>query len=212
MSSKLKSESARINGAKSKGPKTAQGKAASSKNALRHGLTANYAVTTLESQDDFELLLDSYQDRYQPSDGVEMELVQTLAITRWRLRRIGLLETNLIDNELALSGEDIDKEFSRISDDGRLACVFAKLAEGKALSLLIRYEGALNRVYDRTLKQLAEIQKASRRNEPTKEVTDAESIAELTPRGTADFSPRKASALPPADEPLNSPSASPHDQ
>src|ERR1700722_8865197 len=99
MSSKLKSESARINGAKSKGPKTAQGKAASSKNALRHGLTVNYAATTLESPDDFDLLLDASQDRYHPADGVEMELVQTLAITRWRLRRIGLLETNLIDNE-----------------------------------------------------------------------------------------------------------------
>jgi hypothetical protein len=226
MASKRKSESARINGAKSKGPKTAEGKAASSQNALSHGLTANFTVAGEELQDDFELLLDSYADRYQPADAIEMELVQTLAITRWRLRRIGNLETNLIDNELALSGTDIDKEFSTISADGRLAYVFGKLAEqGKALSLLIRYEGALNRVYDRTLKQLAELQNGPRRNEPTEPLTPDSPTPPPQPTVDPDEPPAEEACM---DRPhearpqeavdalassvFNSPTASPHDR
>jgi len=171
MSTDRKSESARINGAKSKGPVTPAGKAKSSRNALSHGLTANYAVVGEESQADFHVLLHAYVDRYQPSDAVETELVHTLAITRWRLRRVATLETCLFENDLALRGDEIDESFESLDEANRVAYVFQKQAEeGKALSLLIRYEAALNRVYDRTLKQLDQLQTGPRRNEPTEQL------------------------------------------
>ena len=49
-----KSESARINGAKSRGPKTARGRAFSSQNAVTHGLTARTLVLTNEKLDEFQ--------------------------------------------------------------------------------------------------------------------------------------------------------------
>jgi hypothetical protein len=172
MSTNQKSDSARANGSKSKGPKTAEGKAKSSKNAITHGLTANFTVLTHESQDDFQILLDAHVHRFQPADDVELELVNTMAITRWRIRRVAELETELLDNKVALCQADIDQEFASIGDAAKAAYAFEKLAdEGKAMALLIRYETSLTRLYERTLKQLTELQNRPLRNEPTQPLT-----------------------------------------
>jgi hypothetical protein len=44
MPSQLKSDTARANGAKSRGPKTAEGKEKSSKNSLKHGFTSRHSI------------------------------------------------------------------------------------------------------------------------------------------------------------------------
>src|SRR5713101_8264664 len=84
----LKSETARANGAKSRGPVTPQGRAASSRNSLRHGFAAKSVVLSTESSSEFQALLDSYVVQFDPRGGVEEDLVQTMAAARWRLRRI----------------------------------------------------------------------------------------------------------------------------
>ena len=61
-----KSESARINGAKSHGPKTEAGRQRSSQNALKHGLTAQTLVLPTEDPDEFNQLLTSCLDQFQP--------------------------------------------------------------------------------------------------------------------------------------------------
>jgi hypothetical protein len=172
MSSTLKSETARLNGAKSHGPKTPEGKARSSQNALRHGLTAESPTLPTESQDDFQTLLNAYLDRYHPADAIETELVQTLAITRWRLRRVGLIESCMLENEMEQSRVHLSWQFTEIGDDNRLAFAFRNLANGgRAMDLLIRYEASLTRAYDRAAKQLDQLQNHKLRNEPTKPVT-----------------------------------------
>ena len=55
----LKSQTARANGAQSRGPVTPQGRAASSRNSLRHGFTAASMVLPTESRQDFQSPLDS---------------------------------------------------------------------------------------------------------------------------------------------------------
>ena len=172
MSTNLKSETARINGAKSHGPKTAEGKAKSSQNALRHGLTANSPTLPTESEDDFQTLLDAYLDRYHPADAIETELVQTLAITRWRLRRVGMIESCMLENEMEQSRRHLSWLFEELGDENRVAFAFRNLAnDGRALDLLIRYEASLTRAYDRAAKQLDLLQNRKLRNEPTEPVT-----------------------------------------
>jgi hypothetical protein len=185
MSSQLKSETARANGAKSHGPVTPQGRATSSRNSLRHGFAAKSVVLPTESSREFQALLHSYVVQFDPQGGVEEELVQTMVAARWRLRRICNIETALLSTEIVRRAEDIDEEFSNMHDVDRLAWVFEKLADhGQALSLIVRYEGALNRSYDRAFKQLHVLQAARHRvqpNEPKPEPKLAPNPAPVTP-------------------------------
>jgi len=163
MASLSKSDAARENGKKSRGPKTPEGKQNSSRNALKHGLTAESPVLPGESEQDYADLLQAHLTLHQPANAVEKDLVETMALARWRLRRMATLESELFSNELVLTREDIDEKFDKLPDLGRLAYVFQK--QTKPLALLIRYEGSLTRLHERTYKHLKELQKL--RNEPT---------------------------------------------
>jgi hypothetical protein len=167
MSSELKSETARINGAKSRGPVTPEGKARSSANSRRHGLTASVLIDG-ESDEHFQLLLAGYLDQFQPQTAVETDLCEVMAIARWRLRRLLAIETHLFDLELVLGRKRMDAELCELETDERLAWVFQKMTNtGNSLALLIRYEGSLNRSYDKALKQLLQLQ-SIRQNRPPK--------------------------------------------
>jgi hypothetical protein len=160
MPSQLKSEAARANGAKSKGPATPEGRARSSQNALSHGLAAATIVLGGENEAEFEDLRASYIRRYQPSDRPELELVETMAAARWRLRRLYKIETQLLDNELYDQQKEIQQEFGNIDLQFSLAWVFKGMANTqKAPGLLIRYEGQLTRSFECARKELEIIQK-----------------------------------------------------
>jgi hypothetical protein len=163
--SSKKSATARANGAKSHGPATSAGLARSSRNATRHGLATRAAalppvslVLADESAADFQRLLNAYLDEFAPTNPIEVELVETMASARWRLRRLANIETTLLTNEMQTSVEDVDRFFGDADfipePDDRLACAFKSLAEGASLHLLNRYEGTINRSYAQAFKQL----------------------------------------------------------
>jgi hypothetical protein len=159
LKSTLKTQSARANGAKSRGPATPEGRAKSSRNSLRHGLSATSVLLPAESHEQFQLLLDAHIQQFQPANDLEMELVEAMAVARWRLRRICAIETSLLANELTRRAEDIDEEFTEMTGQDRLAWIFQRLADGgQTLALLARYEGNLNRAFDRAFKQLNTLQ------------------------------------------------------
>jgi hypothetical protein len=165
--SPLKSETARANGAKSHGPVTPEGRAASSRNSLRHGLSAKSVTIQGESEEEFQLFLDSYIEQFGPQGEVQMQLVETMAAARWRLRRLVPMESSLLSTEILRRAEDIDEEFQQMNDYDRLAWVFQKLADnGQSLSLLVRYEGTLNRSHDRAFQQFQLLAKRPVQNEP----------------------------------------------
>src|SRR5271166_3304627 len=86
----------RLNSQYSTGPRTPEGKLRSSRNALRHGLTAASPVLPTEDPAAFETHRRQFLDEYQPANPTETHLVHELADTAWRLRRIPLLEARLI--------------------------------------------------------------------------------------------------------------------
>ena len=90
-----KSESARINGAKSHGPKTEAGLRRSSQNALKHGLSSQTLLLPSEDPDEFNQLLTSYLDQFQPDGPAERDLVHAMVAAKWRLERLAIIETQL---------------------------------------------------------------------------------------------------------------------
>src|SRR5262252_4504142 len=85
-------EANRRNALKSTGPKTDEGKARSSMNALRHGLTAGQAVLPYENPDDYEKLREGMLESYAPENPAEQAVVEELANAYWRLMRLHRVE------------------------------------------------------------------------------------------------------------------------
>ena len=85
----------RQNAKKSTGPRTPEGKARSSKNALKHGLLARDAVMADEDPAEYDRQLQILEENLFPKNAIEFELVLQIADARWRLRRITRIEAGL---------------------------------------------------------------------------------------------------------------------
>src|ERR1039458_4469977 len=98
----------RRNAAKSTGPRTTEGKAASSRNALKHGLCADQHPLPGEDPEGFRLLLDDLFGRFRPVGDGEETLVLRIAADQWRLDRAlpmeaGRKSTRLNSSHLGIS-------------------------------------------------------------------------------------------------------------
>jgi hypothetical protein len=168
-SSEKQRAASRANGAKSHGPMTPEGRARSSRNSIRHGLSSKIVVLPHENRTAFEDLRDSYMDDFQPANQSQHDLVETMVAARWRLNRLVETEAKIFEMEMLRYDDDIEKEFENTIQVEKVAWVFDHIANhNKSLQLLIRYEGSLNRSYERAYKQLKEMQKENppQQNEP----------------------------------------------
>ncbi|MBM3740852.1 MAG: hypothetical protein FJW39_34330 [Acidobacteria bacterium] len=170
-------EASRANGARSRGPVTDTGKAASSRNATKHGLTSRDIVLTTEDPADWESLRQSFFDHWQPDGEMESRLVEKLAACDWRLQRTVAMETALLNTEMDFMQPEIDRVFSEIDGPSRQALAFKSLAESKALEQLQRHQTRLTSEFHRTWKLLTQLQQeraaqqqiAAAQNEPEPE-------------------------------------------
>src|ERR1700676_748343 len=168
MPSELKSETSRINGAKSRGPKTPEGKETSSRNSLKHGHTTRSTILLqCESPDEYQEFLAEHIAIHQPVTAPEKELVDQMAIARWRIRRFVAAETDLFDTEMVRNRDKVNKEFAPADSAVHLAMAIRSLAdESRVLSLMSRYEARHQRTHDKAYAALRELQKA-RASQPT---------------------------------------------
>lgn len=87
MASEKQNAANRKNAGKSTGPQTEPGKARSSRNAVKHGLTSEQIVMFDEDPSAFDDLRDGLYALYQPSDPYAEHLVERVAANMWRLKR-----------------------------------------------------------------------------------------------------------------------------
>jgi hypothetical protein len=85
----------RRNAQLSTGPVTEEGKRRSRQNAVRHGLTAETVIDTLEDAEDYAAFEMAVTADYDAQSAVERELVLRLAGLLWRLRRATAIESGL---------------------------------------------------------------------------------------------------------------------
>ncbi len=113
----------------STGPRTEAGKAASSQNALRHGLASGTLLIPGEDPEQFAALRDGLFTHYQPAGVIETLLVEDMARHHW-----------LKDRALRLQGEAL-----AIAPPGEIPASFA---------VLLRYQTTNERAFHKALATL----------------------------------------------------------
>ncbi len=98
-------EANRRNALKSTGPRTAEGKANSSQNAITHGISAAAVVVdSIEDRGKWESLLAGFYDEFQPECVSRQLQVERVAWCYWRLARIQRFEQGAIKKQVEAGG------------------------------------------------------------------------------------------------------------
>jgi hypothetical protein len=101
MRSEKQIQASRANGARSRGPVTAQGKRNSSRNNLRHGFSIHDPSLDRNPPAGFTNLKAQYMADFQPATAQEIHLVHTMAVARWRTFLVQEAERRALDKALA---------------------------------------------------------------------------------------------------------------
>ena len=140
------------NAARSTGPKTEAGKAASRRNSLKHGLTGAGIVLPHEDEAAITARFADFEADLRPEGGVAHFLTRRLALLSIRLDRAAIHESAALTvriRELATTGDEADG--SAVDPD---AAVRAQFDPSEGATLARRYEAATERAFFRTLKEI----------------------------------------------------------
>ena len=165
MTSRKQIEANRNNAKQSTGPRTNAGKQRSSQNAVKHGLLAKQTLIPGENPADFEALLSSYEDTFQPANPVEDALVRQIADAEWRLRRVSRLEAAFLNSEVQER-----RRYRKSCDPNEVPRTDTKLLgeimqyHAKDLTHFVRYHAHFSRRYFQAIKQLEEFREMERRH------------------------------------------------
>jgi hypothetical protein len=102
INSERQTEASRVNGSKSNGPKSIEGRNKVRLNAVKDGLFSDETVieTLGERPEEFEELKGAFWNHFHPADPVTEMLVGELTSIVWRRRRLRRVEATEIHNRL----------------------------------------------------------------------------------------------------------------
>ncbi len=156
----------RANAQKSTGPRTPEGKARSSANALRHELLALNATLSFESQPLYIARQQAFEDALAPRNEAEQSAVDEYAQLTWNLNRIRAVSTRLLDDACA-PGTYLDDNITL------LASGFKNIHGEDALPLLHRYEMRTSRMKARALDEFVKLREITEKYPPATELAPA---------------------------------------
>jgi hypothetical protein len=152
----------RRNALKSTGPRTNEGKAAVSQNAVKHGLLTRRDVISSESQADFNLYRDQLLAELAPASPMESMLAERVVTLSWRLKRVCRIQNQTID---ALNAPNPSSPLSKLIQSlsnpsnsapelalGRLA--IKDFSSARVLERLLMYERRIEHSLYKTILEL----------------------------------------------------------
>jgi hypothetical protein len=147
----------RENAQHSTGPKTESGKAASSQNNFKYGLTgASFTVLDFEDQDQYDQMLCGLRFEHQPATMTESILVEKMAQSYWLSQRALYLQDQCAtDHAHTAFGAHCARSNKELSLD----------EQQKQLALFIRYQTTHDRAFHRALNDLLKLRAARRKAE-----------------------------------------------
>jgi hypothetical protein len=137
---------------RSTGPRSEAGKAISSRNSLRHGLTAKHVLLPGDDPAEFDQLLADLTADRKPAGELELQLIAEIAASMWRLSRARRYETGHFN-------------FTRQPFQG---------AAAKQFDLILRYAASIERQLNRAVVRLEQLQAARRKTESAQAAANAE--------------------------------------
>jgi hypothetical protein len=122
------------------GPNTPEGKARSSANAIKHGLTSRHVVLPGENRAEFDALVARLIEEHVAQDTLEIEIIHEIAGCLWRLDRARKAESEYF--HVNFIADQATKETER------------------RFALILRYTGAIERELHRAIIRLQQLKKA----------------------------------------------------
>ena len=166
MATQLQIKANRANAQHSTGPRTPDGKARSSGNSLKHGLTGRFRVLDTEDQDAFDQLLDAHLEDLAPTTQYELFLVEQIAKAQWLVARAHRIEAALIEQMT---------ESRECENNDELLCNSYRFDSSPAVMKVQRQAAAHQRVAFRAMDQLRALRRDqtrdARQNEPNSRVS-----------------------------------------
>ena len=208
----------RANARHSTGPRTAEGKAASARNSVRHGFTAStFNVVRLESLDEVAELKADLVAAYQPVNSQELLAIERMALAQQSILRSSRLEAGMFTvgiNETlwdidsrpgAAPFQDFTQDVATTRQQNRNYFAAQGLRfltkEANSWSLLLRYQAQAERMYRRALDEFCRL-KSLRADMPSEDIqNDRQAVENIIQKPNEPISrtePRENTPDPPA--------------
>ena len=144
--SNARAEASRKNGARSRGPKTAEGKARSAQNALKHGMRAHkHVLLPQEDAAEFAALEAAILAELAPQGALQTVLARRIVMAAWRLARADRMEAEALEVRCY---EGANPGIALIRDGNGT----------RSFETLLRYRGAAMAEFTRALRTLKALQ------------------------------------------------------
>jgi len=178
----------RANSQHSTGPRTEAGKQRTRLNAMRHGLTGQTVLLPEDDLDKYQKCNQEFFTEYKPKGPTEMQLVQVLADTSWRLNRVTVLENSLFTLGIAEQEASVDTEHPQVLTNLAMAKTYRE--QNHVVANLGMHGQRLARLFKETLKQLREIQ-AERHSLEKEQLGNAAILMEMHKDEGVSYDPAK---------------------